>query len=71
MKYWCRGNAHELRYPDHGGITVAAPGQLTRTVHTISSGEQVGSHSVALAYDTLGRLMGREVSIDGNASLDL
>ena len=49
--------------------TVAAPGQLTRTVHTISSGEQVGSHSVALAYDTLGRLMGREVSIDGNASL--
>ena len=49
--------------------TVAAPGQLTRTVHTISSGEQVGSHSVALAYDTLGRLMGREVSIDGNAAL--
>ena len=49
--------------------TVAAPGQLTRTVHTISSGEQVGSHSVALAYDTLGRLMGREVIIDGNASL--
>ena len=49
--------------------TVAAPGQLTRTVHTISSGEQVGSHSVALAYDTLGRLMGREVIIDGNAAL--
>ena len=49
--------------------TVAVPGQLTRTVHTISSGEQVGSHSVALAYDTLGRLMGREVSIDGNAAL--
>ena len=49
--------------------TVAVPGQLTRTVHTISSGEQVGSHSVALAYDTLGRLMGREVIIDGNAAL--
>ena len=49
--------------------TVAAPGQLTRTVHTISSEEQVGSHSVALAYDTLGRLMGREVIIDGNAAL--
>ena len=49
--------------------TVAAPGQLTRTVHSISSGEQVGSHSVALAYDTLGRLMGREVIIDGNAAL--
>ena len=49
--------------------TVAAPGQLTRTVHTISSGEQAGSHSVALAYDTLGRLMGREVIIDGNAAL--
>ena len=51
-------------------VTVAVPGQLTRTVHTISSGEQVGSHSVALAYDTLGRLMGREVTIDATETFE-
>ena len=51
----------EQQLPD--GLDV--PGQLTDTRHTIHAGEDVGSHYTALSYDSLGRVSGREITIDG------
>ena len=46
------------------------PGQLVSTLHTISGGEDAGTHLTEMAFDDLGRLAARLVELDGSAQFE-